>query len=92
MKRKSFLLGILGIPMIATAYTKETLTYSDYVIYETRRSKIDKDKNIEIEVGLHCPQCKTVIKPSLSHGESVICKKCGLKMQRFGNGLGCTKS
>ena len=71
----------------------ETLTYSDYSVYEITQSKIDPDKEIRVEIGFKCPRCKKLM-PQLKHGilakqERLVCEECKISFALFGNDLVC---
>ena len=68
---------------------KEELRYSDYTVYESKPSRIDKHKTLRIEMGFKCPQCKRNL-PALEHLGTITCT-CKLKMTRRGNLLECVK-
>jgi Zn finger protein HypA/HybF involved in hydrogenase expression len=65
------------------------LLYSDYAIIIRKESIINKGKYFIEEIGLKCPQCKTIL-PVLTHSKSMRCKNCNLHMQRYANGLFCS--
>ena len=69
---------------------KETLVYSDYIVWEEKKSMIDPDKKIKVEIGLKCPHCKMEL-PYLGHNEQSDCYKCGISFIRYGNALECLK-
>jgi len=69
--------------------TTEELCYHDYSIYETRQSQIDKNKILQVEVGMRCPHCGYVRRP-IDHAKVVICDGCGLEMKRYGSSIKCT--
>lgn len=68
---------------------KEDLIYSDYRLFETRNSQIDKGSTLEVEVGLKCPHCKKRIE-IIQCEKSSDCNYCGLHLTRHGNLLSCT--
>ena len=67
---------------------KEILSYSDFVIEKQEPSLICAGKFITKTTGLRCPKCSNILGP-LEHSESSLCRKCGLKMTRFGSVLEC---
>jgi len=69
---------------------EEELSFSDYEILSSSKSRIDKGKRIHVLVGMKCPSCKKEIN-AIHHGEKRICPFCGLQMWRYGNGLTCVK-
>jgi hypothetical protein len=78
-------------------YIREKLNYSDYVVYEDRKSEIDQGRVLLVEIGMKCPGCKTFLEGiddetgPIEHGESITCKSCGLKMTMWGNQLICER-
>jgi len=67
---------------------RETLSVSNYLIEETKWSKIDKSVKTSRVVGMKCPHCKNRGE-EIPHGSFVHCLKCGLKMTVHGNALDC---
>jgi ferredoxin-like protein FixX len=78
-------------------HIKETLHHSDYAVHEERRSKIDPERIMSVEIGMKCPGCKTFFKSiddetgPIEHGNSLECAECGLKMTLWGNALICER-
>jgi len=68
---------------------KETLTRSDYEVWESNPSKIDPSKTIKTLTGISCPHCGHILK-DFGHSENAVCIDCGLLIQSFGNMLECT--
>jgi len=67
---------------------EESLRYSDYEIWETKQSKIDPEKEIQVCTVILCPHCKKEQLP-LDHNEKRTCMECGLRMELQGNCLTC---
>lgn len=66
---------------------REHLNASNYVIEEKRRSRIDPEATLYVDVGLRCPFCKRV-GDLIEHGHTRECA-CGLVMTVHGNCLTC---
>lgn len=66
---------------------REELTMSRYLVVENRRSRIDPEAIVRVEVCLRCPRCKRV-GPVIRHGKTERCG-CGLEMTVHGNCLTC---
>jgi len=69
--------------------TVETVRYSDFEIWEKRRSVLGLRAEVSHEVGFLCPRCKSPC-PPLDHGGVTECSRCGLYFQRWGNALDCS--
>jgi Zn finger protein HypA/HybF involved in hydrogenase expression len=65
---------------------KEILTASNYIVWEERVSRFDREAIISVKVGLRCPRCKEML-PVLEHGDKQMCPNCSLRMQLLGNAL-----
>ena len=67
--------------------TKETLSYSDWFHRIMKPSQYAPATQVEDEDEsyLTCPGCGTAHR-DIEHGAQTVCR-CGLHMQRFGNGL-----
>ena len=68
--------------------TKEDLMYSDYSIFDEKKSQIDKGRILSVEKGLSCPRCSEELE-IIEHGDTKECFSCGLVLTRHGNRLTC---
>ena len=66
--------------------SRESFTYSSYVIMGKKPSQIVEGYEHDVEIGVGCPRCRVVNLP-IDHLEERDCVNCGLHMQRKGNSL-----
>jgi hypothetical protein len=68
---------------------KESLMYSKYEIESDKLKKsvlVPGEWSRNERPDMKCPKCQSV-REGIQHCEKVICKRCKLTMQRFGNSL-----
>jgi hypothetical protein len=68
---------------------EETLTLSDYIIWNEKKSIIDPTQILHQETEtMKCPYCQHVQRTP-EHGETIKCPKCGMEMTVYGNAIKC---